>query len=278
MVRWLFALTLLLSPFATAAVQAGAWQLERSDVLTVTASDGHAYRVMAAWPEGEPPAAGWPVLWVLDGEDNFALVAMTARRLARAGARSDVMDGIVIGIDSGPLARRVLDYTPATPGQAIPPGAPAHGLATGGADAFLAFLDARVRPAIAARWRIDPARQILLGHSFGGLLALHALFSGKWQGNVIAISPSLWFGDGLLEREERVFAPGPGKRLVLIATGDERGPDSRSGAAAEMLTARLRQRGLDARYRTLPGFMHGTTMLAAMGDAVIAAFGRGRAP
>jgi hypothetical protein len=34
---------------------AAPWQLERSDVLEVKGADGHAYRVMVAWPDGPPP-------------------------------------------------------------------------------------------------------------------------------------------------------------------------------------------------------------------------------
>jgi predicted alpha/beta superfamily hydrolase len=37
---------------------------------------------MARWPAA---SGGWPVLWLLDGEDNFAIAAMTARRLTKAG-------------------------------------------------------------------------------------------------------------------------------------------------------------------------------------------------
>lgn len=273
MVKRLLGLALLLSPFAAAAAHAEPWRLERSDVLTAQAPDGHAYRVLVAWPDGPPPAAGWPVLWVLDGEDNFAIAAMTARRMARAGARSGIEPGLVVGIDSGPLARRIFDYTPAAPGYAIPAGAPAHGHAVGGADAFLSVLNRQIRPAIESRWRIDPARQTLLGHSFGGLLGLHALFAGQPFAGFVVVSPSLWYGNGILDRAERASAAKAAR--VLIAGGaSEAGPNGQSGAAAEALAARLRARGLDARYRELPGESHGTTMLAAMGHAVGMAFGR----
>src|SRR3546814_8135199 len=82
------------------------------------------------WPEGDPPSSGWPVLYVLDGEDNFAAFAVAARRLARAGARSGIAPGIVVGIGAGPLARRVRDYTPELPDYRIPAGKPAAGLET----------------------------------------------------------------------------------------------------------------------------------------------------
>lgn len=269
----LLGLALLLSPAAALPAAGEPWQLARSEVEQVIAPDGHAYRVLIAWPEGAPPAEGWPVLWVLDGEDNFVIAALTARRLSRAGARSGIAPGLIVAIDSGSLARRILDYTPAVPGYAISQGWPAHGYPTGGAEAMLDLIEHRIAPHLARRWRIDSARQTLLGHSFGGLLALHALFTGR-PFDVAAISPSLWFGRDYVAGSERGMARPAAARSALIASGDaERGPDGESGAAAEALAARLAERGVDARYLALGGQTHGTTMLAAMGEAVRLAFG-----
>lgn len=277
----LMAAALLLSPYAAIAAVPGQdgdapYSLERTLVTTVRSADGHPYRVMVAWPEGKPPVAGWPVLYVLDGEDNFAIAVQTARRLAAAGARSGIEPGLVVAVDSGGLARRVFDYTPATPGYRIPAGAPAAGLASGGADAFLDFLGERLQPLVAGRWPVDADRQTLLGHSFGGLVALHALFTRPALfSRYVAVSPSLWFGDDLVGREERAFSrPADMALSLLIATGgDERGPNGGSGSASEALAARLARKGVAARYLLLNGQSHGTTMLATMGEAVATAFG-----
>lgn len=267
---------MLLSPLSIvqAAGEASVpWTMPHSDVLTIAADDGHPYRVMVAWPDEAPPPGGWPVLYVLDGDDNFAAVAMTARRLARAGGRDGVAAGVVVAVESGGLPRRVADYTPPVAGYTIPQGAPAHGLATGGGDRFLDFLHARVQPAIAVRWRIDPARQTLLGHSFGGLLALHAAFTRPTMfSGYAAISPSLWFGDNVTEREERAARDLSGTRILVAVGGDERGPDGSSGAALEALAQRVRAKGAAVRMVALPGQSHGTTMLAAMGEAIALAF------
>lgn len=226
-----------------------------------------SYQVMIAWPEGEPPVAGWPVLYVLDGEDNFAITALTARRLARAGERSGVDAGVVVGIAAGPLARRVRDYTPATPGWIIPAGRPAHGLVTGGAEAFLDLVERRIMPMVhAGRWRIDRSRETLAGHSFGGVLALHAAFTRPALfDNVVAVSPSLWFGDGLLAREAVNRPAGP---RILIAEGD----GAMAGIASPAsFVATLGER---AHLLPLPGQTHGTTMLAATAPTITFAFGK----
>lgn len=251
-------------------VSAAPWELPRSDVIEMTAGDGHVYRVLVAWPEGQPPAAGWPALWVLDGEDNFALAVQIARRLTRGNPREALRHGLVIAIDSGPIARRILDYTPAIPGYAIPQGLPANGQRTGGAEAFLSFIETQVRPRIAARWPVDRARETLAGHSFGGLLAL---YDQRRVGNFdayAAISPSLWFGNGKALPSGR---PTSAKTLIL-AGSREGGPVNGVLAQGERLAAELRDGGADVRFGLLEGHTHGTTMLAAMMDIVRLAFGR----
>ncbi len=264
---------LLMAPgVAPSPAVAAPWQLERSDVLIIKSPDGHAYRVLVAWPEGEPPADGWPLLWMLDGEDNFPIAATTARRLARAGARSGIGPGLIVAIDSGPLARRVFDYTPTVPGYAIPAGAPASGLPTGGAEAFLSFIEQQVRPQIAARWKINANRDTLMGHSFGGLLALHALAKGAPFSRYVAVSPSFWFGNGVIAQEAEVMASAPGKRLLAVS-GDREGGPAEGGSEGERVTGLFAAHGVDAQFRLLPGQSHGSTMMAAMSEGMAMAFG-----
>lgn len=271
------AAALLLAPAAAVAApaveiaSAEEYRIARTSDFTLTARDGRVYRILVSWPEGAAPPEGWPVLYVLDGEDNFAVVTQTLRRLGRAGARSGVTEGVVVAIESGSLARRVLDYTPAAPGWTIPAGVPASGLATGGADRFLDFIEHELEPAVARRRPIDPQRRALLGHSFGGLLGLHAYFTRPSMfAEVAAVSPSLWFGGDLIAREEATArkTAAPRGRLLVAVGGAERDPVGGGDAAApaEALVARLNLSSPRARagYLSLPGQAHGATMLAAL--------------
>ena len=251
--------------------EARPYSLERSAVFDMEAPGGETYAVMVAWPEGEAPASGWPALYVLDGEDNFAIFVLTARRLARARERSGIEPGLVIGIAAGPLVRRVHDYTPAVPGYVIPPDRPATGLRTGGADAFLDMLETRVLPQVRRRWPVDPRRETLAGHSFGGLLAIHAMLTRPAMvDRIAAVSPSFWFGDGLAMREAAAaHAVGP---MWIFTGGKEQG----AAGAAEAFAAALRAKpeAGPIRHVDLAGQAHGGTMLAAAPDIVAAAFGR----
>ncbi|MBT0668507.1 alpha/beta hydrolase [Novosphingobium profundi] len=270
----------LLAPLAlfAAPLAAEPWALPRSDVVETAAPDGHVYRVLVAWPEGPPPREGWPVLWVLDGVDNFAVATVTARRLAQAGKRSGVENGVIVALDSGSLARRITDYTPHVPGYVIAPGKPAHGFALGGADRFLDFIDARLRPMLAERLPIDPRRQTLAGHSFGGLLALHAARQGRNYSGFAAVSPSLWYGDGEFPAHPPTSAARRASRL-LVAISPEAGDAGQAGRdVARDLAGDWQAAGYDTQFLDLPGQDHGSTMLAAMSAIIKTAFSSEETP
>ena len=261
-----------------ALADAPPYALEKSAVLSVTSRTGTSYALMLAWPDTPPPPSGWPVLYVLDGEDNFAMVALAARRLARAGSRSGVAPGIVVGIAAGPLNRRVHDYTPPAPGYAIPEGMPAGGRAIGGGDAFLDMMARQVMPLVRRSLPVDQSREALLGHSFGGLIALHAALArpGMFD-HVVAVSPSLWFGNGLIAREA-ADARGLSADVLLAVGSEERAQDASPDAGAALL-ARLRALAPERHVEriVLAGQGHGNTMAAALGDAIGFAFRRERA-
>lgn len=259
------------------------YTLDHSQVRDMTSRAGDLYRIYVSWPDAPAPESGFPVLYVLDGGDNFAIVAETARRLARFAPRSGVMPGIVVGVGypADDLRRRAYDYTPATDMETDP-----MGNAVGGADRFLAFLTQDLRPAIDASFSTDPSRQALFGHSYAGLFVLHALFTRPESFQTyIAASPSVWFGDGQILTEARSFAEArPASRPSLILTvgeGEQReaSPDKtadkarRLGAAdlAEVL-APLRGRGVDLHFTIFNEAVHGTSALPAIGLAVPRAF------
>lgn len=254
--------------------------LERTAVHRVAARDGGRYRVLVSWPDSPPPAAGYPVLYVLDGDDNFATVTETARRLARYAERSGVGPGLVVGIGYDGPNRRSLDYTPVVMTRPRVPGMPVE--PTGGAAAFRAFLTAELRPFIERTYRVDRARQTLMGHSYGGLFVVDTLLQHPdlFQ-TYVAVSPSIWFADRHIRNGEADFArrlrAAGGRPTLLITMGSEERAARPAAAAplvsdAEALANRLSAHGLAADYRLLGGVNHGTSLLSSMGDALLLAF------
>lgn len=278
-VRRLGALIAACAALASAPAQADeAYAVPGSSVRDVTSASGGAYRIYVARPEAPPPPNGYPVLYVLDGDDGFAVAAETARRLARYAPRSGVGPGLVVAVGYPGASRRSFDYTPAAKSP--------HGAPAGGAEAFLDFLIEELRPAIARDYPVDGDRQTLAGHSYGGLFVLYALFTQPDAfRSYVAISPSVWFGDGaILTREApfaRRFATADLQRTLAIGVGEleasEPGPAPRTTTYdAQYLAARLKTlepSGLKTTYRSFCGEGHGTALLPGLAMAVSIAFG-----
>lgn len=145
---------------------------------------GGAFRIDVGFPDGYSPSAHtrWPVAYVLDGNMAFHLAALTNVRSTRDWLDSSVRPALVVAIgypnprDLGPL--RVTDLTPegTVEGWFADIFIPLTGEAatSGGADAFLSFIEDRLHPEICSSYRAMPEGAAIFGHSFGGLFALNA--------------------------------------------------------------------------------------------------------
>ena len=180
-----------------------------------SAVDGHTYRVQIAIPFAPPPKAGYPVLYVLDGDTYFGTFAMAAR-LRTIG--QELEPAVVVGIGYPDaqddmrvaLVRRDFDLTPTAGTAADTAHTPARaGRAPtyAGAEQFLNVILTEVEPRVAAAVPVDPVRSMLFGHSLGGLFVLHALFTHPdafqtW----LALSPSIWWDGRVVLKDEAAFA------------------------------------------------------------------------
>lgn len=156
-----------------------------------------------------------PVVYVLDGNTMFA---MTTQMVLPMFFAHDVPPVILVGIgyevaslvDVVPLRSRDLLPTP-EPGFAEEMkkfGIPVpEGLKTGGADAFLDFIEKELKPFIASKYPGDAADETLVGYSYGGTFAFHALINapGTFERYVIG-SPVLARDDGELIADEARYA------------------------------------------------------------------------
>jgi predicted alpha/beta superfamily hydrolase len=190
------------------------------------ASDtGETYRILVSYPATPAPPEGFPVLYVLDGNAMFAGFAET-RRIQEA---SDVGKSIIVGVgypgDQAYSTRRLYDLT----GGPMPPPWRDRFVKerTGGWDLFLDFLTGKLRTEIATRFRINPNRQALFGHSLGGLFAIHTLYERPNAFHaIIAASPSLFWHDREMLQAERDFAARlragkiPRVSRLMIVAGD----------------------------------------------------------
>lgn len=155
---------------------------------------------------------------------------------------------------------------------------PLTGQPSGGVDEFFDLLDQHMRPMVAAVAPIDPARQTLWGHSYGGLAVLHALFTrpGAFS-DYAAASPSLWWRDGAIVREAQGLQGRLGSRtpqlLLMRGTAEPsqpRGPSSGDvEAPARALVADLgKLEGLKVSYQRFEGLDHGPMLPASLGFVI----------
>lgn len=254
------------------------YAMPSTQVWDMTSDVGRKYRIFVSYPgQGEPPAGGYPVLYALDGNASFAAFA-EARRIQEYDAIGKV---IVVGVGyqtDMPYAEErnedfiVMDDPP--PGKRL-----GRSKGKSGRDEFLDFLTGKLRTEIGSRFKIDPDRQALFGHSFGGLFALHTLYS-KPQAfhSIVVASPSLELDAGVL-RDERDFVSrleagkvGKTSRVMVVVGGRDIDDDPEPARALADRFDRLSGHGLRVRFKRYEEEGHMTVPARAVTDVLRFAF------
>jgi uncharacterized protein len=213
-------------PAMAQAVSWVAYDLPQIQQTTLNSAAGAPYRIILAKPSGPAPAAGYPVIYVVDGNAWTALVSEIVRTNMGVGVQSRVEPAVIVGIgyptdQAFDLTRRTLDFTPP-----LPPGHFDSNICdpSNGDIALMDFIDTRVKPVIAAHFKIDRDRQTLLGHSLGGLFTLLTMCNRPQSFQTyVALSPSIWWNHDALLQEAQQFvdkANRPKKLRVFLSVGD----------------------------------------------------------
>ena len=258
----------------------------RFEHFNLDSADGRRhYRIQLAIPLAAPPAAGYPLLAMLDG--NAAFAALTAEQLAGLATRGQPLLIAALGYET-PLGvdveARAFDYTPPVPGEDPTWDDRRRQRLGGGADLFLDHYEARVRPALLQRAPVDASRSTLWGHSYGGLLALYTLLTRPALfPRYAAADPSLWWHEGFILKVESATRPLPAGTTDLLLMAGSAGTDVQAETralrpgldpalvqaardrrravppdASERLAERLALRpGLNVTWQPFPGVTHG---------------------
>lgn len=217
--------------------------LPGASVRDMLSRDGKPYRIFVWQPSVEPDAKGFPVLYLLDGNAAFpttvANLALQSRRPETTGVRPAIIVGIGYPTTHWLDAeRRTYDYTPGIE-RSLLPSRPDNSAwpPTGGADRFLDFVHHELQPKIESEFHVDRSQLSVFGHSFGGLLVLHALFTRAAAFKTyVAASPSIWFARDHLGSEMQSFMREPPlqePRNLLVTVGSlEQGGTSAGHAGA----------------------------------------------
>ncbi|SEG46850.1 alpha/beta hydrolase [Paenibacillus sp. UNC499MF] len=264
--------------------------MPRSEQRTMRSrAENREYRIFIAVPEGEPPASGFPVVYVLDANSVFGTMVEAVRVQSRAPQRTGVIPAIVVGIGyptDGPFhPARHYDFTRDIRVDELPfklrdGERPEHG----GAEAFMAFIEEELKPAIEETYCIDRRRQTIFGHSLGGLFVLHLLFARPEAFQCyVAGSPSIHWNKRVLLEEEQAFASKlsasagqpTGKPVdikVFLAIGElEKSHHTGGGENASELCERLSALaacGVEAEYKDFEGEGHVSVLPPLISRAV----------
>jgi predicted alpha/beta superfamily hydrolase len=225
---------------------------------TITSSKiGRRYDLFISLPENYNTSnRSYPVLYVLDGW-HFPLMAFIQENNIYSKRMAPV---IIVNVGHSPakdaMTLRARDFTPTkTSGDPN----------SGGAPAFLDFLEHELIPLIDRTYRTSTSDRGLLGHSLGGLFAIYALEQrpALFQ-RIVAASPALQPDDVILKEASRALRALPAKvRLDLsVGSDDELGFTQTTTEFARVLDE-LKPKGLDYRFTLYPGENHNSVRLVS---------------
>jgi predicted alpha/beta superfamily hydrolase len=188
-------------------------------------------------PAYDQSSQRYPVLYMTDGGAHLTHTRGTVDFLARLGLMPQV---IVVGVNN---TDRTRDLT------------------------FLDFFEQELFPFVDAQYRTVPLR-LFTGHSFGGLFALHALFTRPDMFSaVLSVSPSLNWDEGLPLRQANSFLDGRDELnvTIFVAMADEEEGDP-APTRLDRLEKTLSEAdadGFEFAVMRMPDENHGSVVLRA---------------
>lgn len=223
---------------------------------------GAEYPLVIYRPGGyERSSERYPLLILLDGDGHFHHATGVVDFLV---ANQRIPPMIVVGVGN---RNRTRDLTPPTDD-------PQMRAATGGADRFLTFLSDELIPYLDQTNRTLDYR-VLVGHSFGGLFALHALTTRpEVFDGYISISPSTWWnGQSLVTALPGFLAKHRDLRASLyMTTGNEGGDMLASAQNIAEILKRDAPATMQWEFHHMPGETHGSIPHRSLYDGLESMF------
>lgn len=249
----------------------------KTQVHDIKAPNGSVYRVFIAIPQKKAPKAGWPTLYLLDGNATFPL------------AKTHNPDAILVAVgyptddNQTIIKRRFFDLTskaapdkiPLRPGMTPPK--------TGGEKEFRYFITHSLMTDINKNFNVDPAKATLFGHSLGGVFALRtALESAQPFSAFCAADPAIWWNGHEFMKNLAAFHKTTASMRFLIETSGKRvlpaGINAkeaekintlRKGPGGRQVADILRnQKAMKVKFHLFADEAHGTMIAPAVRDCI----------
>lgn len=175
---------------------------KRTEFFTLESEEiGQSFQIMVIVPGsyGSEPDKTYPVLYLTDAQWDMSLVASMSGKL---NYDRSLVELVLVGIsypgaDANYNELRMRDLSPTRVANMNPQ--------SGGAGAFLSFIEKTVIPEVESRYRIDSKSRALGGVSMGGLFSLYAMYEKpELFGRYISISPAaLWDGGYIFKKDDK---------------------------------------------------------------------------
>lgn len=223
------------------------------------------YEVFVSLPASyeTSPDRRYPVLYVTDADYAFPIIRQIARRVNLEGPVIEefILVGLSYSRGDTATASRNRDYTPTPNGPAR-----ARSMVHGEGPAYQGYLKAQVIPFVEDRFRADPSRRLLLGHSYGGLLGAQILFTDPTLFHTYVLgSPSFWFDARHIMTMEANYARShrdlPAEVFMYIGGYEVPGPSSRNASVDMVGDVRTMEQVLKSR-----GYENLQVRSAVLGD------------
>jgi len=234
-----------------------------------------------------------PVVYLLDGNSSFGMAVPTMRLLQDDGLPPVLIVSIGYRFEEGRslagqiFETRTRDYTPSEDTAWIAMNKEMLGkrdvdlsrITTGGAAAFLAFIEEELKPFIASRYAVKEDDQALIGMSLGGLFTLYALFERPGTfARYGALSPSIWWNDRFIAQKEKAMTVSDLPVRLFLSVGvleEGAGPPYNMVSNLEKLGQKLLAReypGLKLSHTVFPDETHASVFPGSLSRAVRALF------
>lgn len=220
------------------------------------------------------PHKRYPVLYILDGDNHFSMIAEYCRYLSRRDV--NVMpEMIIVGI---PNTNRTRDLTP-THSIVDYYGKPDTSSnswlkPSGGGDNFLQFISGELIPYVDAHYQTETFR-IFAGHSFGGITTINCLLTQPDLFSAyIAVSPSFWWDKEYLLNlaDKKLKTNRVINKMIFYSDANEGGSDKSTFHTNllkfDSLITKNKITGLDYKYVYYPDDIHMTEPIKAYYDAL----------
>jgi uncharacterized protein len=220
----------------------------------------------ASYEDTTYAAKHYPVLYLLDGDWNFHTASGVLQHMGNINM-SQIPELIMVAL---PNTDRSRDLTP-THSKQLPNGKETKEFETsGGGDKFLTFMRDELLPHIKANYRTEPYN-ILVGHSLGGLITLHAMLTlPELFQAYLAIDSSLWWDDLLLvkqlEQHQKSLQGAVYMSVANHTLGEELDPDKMEASAKAFAKELERFKNETFRFKLehFPNDDHGTVPLLSL--------------